>query len=111
MNAFNPFITDEEAVIYSAKGERFRDEADAWIEANPLAWDYMKHAAAMSASQHRRFGVKSLCEHVRWHMAAEGVTSFKLNNNNSAAFARRLIREVPECEPYIKTRSSALDAV
>lgn len=110
MSAYNPFITDDEAMAYSAKGERFRDEADAWIKANPEAWDYMKRSAKASADMGRRFGVKSLCEHVRWHMAAEGVTAFKLNNNHSAAFARRLIREVPECEPYVNTRSSAIDA-
>lgn len=92
-----------------AKGERFRDEADAWISANPVAWDYMVDAARISAANGRRFGIGALCEHVRWQMMADGTTDFKLNNNHRAAFARKLIEEVPECEPYITTRTSVTD--
>lgn len=101
---------NEEAVSAElAKGERFRDEADRWIEANPRAWEYMKAQAGASAVAGRRFGIGSLCEHVRWHMFARGVTGFKLNNNHRAAFARRLVKEVPECEPYINVRHSVVD--
>jgi len=100
---------EEIAMVSIAKGERFREEADAWIEANPRAWEYMKAQAEASSIAGRRFGIGSLCEHVRWHMFAKGVTGFKLNNNHRARFARRLIEEVPECEPYITTRASVLD--
>ena len=92
-----------------SKGERFREEADRWIEANPRAWEYMKVQAEASAIAGRRFSIGSLCEHVRWHMFARGVTGFKLNNNHRSTFARRLIEEVPECEPYITTRHSVVD--
>jgi len=103
------FVNEETMAAEVAKGDRFRHEADEWIAANPDAWAFMKQQAMTSAVYGRRFGVKSLCEHVRWHMLAEGNTAFKLNNNHSAAFARRLKEEVPACAPYLQTRSSVID--
>lgn len=94
----------------SAKAERFEHEADEWIAANPDAWEFMTEQARASARNRRRFGIGALCEVVRWQMRnVRGDGEFRLNNNHRAHFARRLIREVPECEPYIKTRHSVLD--
>lgn len=109
MAPFNPFVTDEFACAESAKGERFAREADEWIEANPQAWQYMVDSARMAAILGERFGIASLCEHVRWSMRAQGTTGFKLNNNHRAAFARRLLREVPECEGLLSVRNSVID--
>ena len=100
---------EQMALSDESKGDRFRAEADAWIDDNPEAWSYMLHMARLSAERHRRFGIGALCEHVRWEMLAKGVDSFKLNNNYRSHFARRLIKEVPECEPYIATRSAVVD--
>lgn len=92
------------------KGERFMEEARAWIDDNPRAWDYIVSQALLSASMHRRFGMKALCEHVRWHFSVvRGHSEFKLNNNYTAPFTRLLIAQHPEVEPYIATRSSAVD--
>ncbi len=101
---------EQMALVFETRGERFRREADEWIDANPDAWEFMVESARASARAGRRFGIGSLVEHVRWHMFAEGVDGFKCNNNFRAPFARRLIKEVPECEPYITTRSSMVDA-
>ena len=103
------FVPEEQMSVEIGKGERFKHDADKWIEANPEAWEFMKKSAQDSADSNRMFGVKSLCEHVRWHMYAEGHDGFKLNNNYSAAFARRLIEEVPDCAQYLRTRSSVMD--
>lgn len=100
---------EEDALMLQAKGDRFKEEADKWIEKNPGAWEYLTNSAVISANAGRRFGIGALCEHVRWHMFAQGDRNFKLNNNHRAAFARRLIREHPEVEPYISTRGSVLD--
>lgn len=101
---------EESVLADQAKGDRYRSEADAWIADNPDAWKYMTDQAVLSASNGRRFGIGALCEVVRWKMRnVEGRTGFKLNNNHRAAFARRLIREHPEVEPYITTRGSVLD--
>lgn len=98
--------------VYEAgysKGERFASLADEWVEANPAAWDFMTSRAVERAAGGRRFGIGELCEQVRWHMAAEGLGEFKVNNNHRAALARRLVREHPECRPFIRTRDSVVD--
>lgn len=104
--------TDAEvaAIADSAKGEKFLEEARAWIDDNPVGWDYIVKQALLSASMHRRFGMKALCEHVRWHMSVNvGDADFKLNNNYTAAFTRILCDEHPEVAPYVKTRHSVMD--
>lgn len=100
----------EKALVEQAKGDRFREEADRWIEDNPLAWKYLVDQALISARGHRRFGIGALCEVVRWEMSnVQGNAGFKLNNNHRAHFARRLIAEHPEVRPYITTRGSVCD--
>lgn len=104
--------TDPEtaAAVDSAKGERYMAEAREWIDANPEGWAYIVDQALLSASMHRRFGMKALCEHVRWHMSVNvGDADFKLNNNYTAAFTRILCDEHPEVAPYVKTRHSVMD--
>ena len=99
------------ALFDESKGDRFKAEADAWIEANPEAWGYLTAQASVSAMNHRKFGIGALCEVVRWEMRnVRGDAQFKLNNNHRAYFARRLIEEVPECEPYIEVRRSVVDS-
>ena len=101
---------EESLLADQAKGDRYREEADAWIADNPEAWDYMTDQALVSARNGRRFGIGALCEVVRWKMRnVEGRTGFKLNNSHRAAFARRLVKEHPEIAPYISMRSSVID--
>lgn len=92
------------------KGMRMLSDADAWIERNPTAWAYMTEQARRSAANHVRFGIGALAEVVRWHMRnVKGDKGFKLNNDYRSAFARRLVKENPEVEPYIEMRSSCVD--
>lgn len=93
-----------------SKAERFRREADEWIEANAEAWSYITEQATRSASMGRTFGMKALCEHVRWHMEVNRASAdFKINNNWTSAFTRRLVEEHPEVGPFVRTRHSVHD--
>lgn len=101
---------EQMALFDISKAERIRAEADEWVSDNPQAWEFMKASARESARNGIRFGIGALSEVVRWQMRnVRGDESFKLNNTHRAAFARRLIAEVPECKPYIETRSSVMD--
>ena len=97
------------ALFDFAKGDRFNAGADEWVRRNYEAWTWMRCQAVKYTEQRKRFGIGELCEQVRWHMQAEGVDGFKVNNNYRAALARRLIAEYPPCRPYIKTRDSVVD--
>lgn len=97
------------ALFDTAKGERFKAEADEWVRRNPDAWFFIRNEAVKRVAERKRFGIGELCEQVRWHMRANGDKDFKINNNHRAAFARRLVEEYPPCADYIKTRDSAVD--
>lgn len=111
MNRFYDGSDAEEiAIADSSKGERYRAEAEAWIKENPDAWGYIVEQALASARMHRMFGMKALCEYIRWHMQVnKGKSEFKLNNNHTSAFTRILTEQHPEVEPYVRTRSAAVD--
>lgn len=109
-------ISGEEAEIAAQedieKADRFRKEADEWIDANPDAWEFIVSEACKSASMGLMFSVKQLAEYVRWHFRVNrGRSEFKLNNNWTAAFARRLGEEHPELKQYMNLRHSVLDGV
>lgn len=92
------------------RGRYYMAKAKAWIERNPKAWSYISQQAVNCAKNNKRFGMKELCEHVRWHMKInEGDEEFKLCNTYTAYFARILISEHPEVEPYITTKKAAAD--
>lgn len=82
-----------------------RQQADAWIEANPEIYELFKRFARNAAAHRRRFGVKLLAERVRWEIAIESHgDDFKVNNNFTAYIARRLLEDIPEIGGLIETR-------
>ena len=99
-----------EQLSFFDKGDKVMRDAQLWIEKNPTAWTFMVATAQAKVKQGRRFGIKDLCEHVRWRMYADGLEDgFKLNNNISPALARLILREVPEAQPYLKIKKSVVD--
>lgn len=97
------------ALFDTAKADRYKEKADEWVKKNPDAWAFIRNEAVRRTYEQKRFGIGELCEQVRWHMRANGVDSFKVNNNIRAVLARRLIDEYPPCEPYIEVRGSCVD--
>ena len=97
------------SLLDTSKADSMKRKADEWVMKNPEAWMRIRCEAVNRTEQKRRFGIGELCEQVRWHMHAEGVDDFKVNNTHRAALARRLIAEYPPCRPYIETRSSVCD--
>ena len=100
---------EQMAMFDIAKADEMKRRADEWVRKNPDAWWRIRCEAVIRTEQGKRFGIGELCEQVRWHMHADGVDDFKVNNTHRAALARRLIAEYPPCKPYIETRSSVCD--
>lgn len=90
------------------KRDEYRKEADEWVRKNPDAWAYIREMAVEYTYQQRKFGMKDLCEEIRWRRRAQGDGKFKLNNNYTSSLADRLKEEYPPCRPYIETRRSPL---
>ena len=91
------------------KADRYKAAADEWVRSNPEAWAYIRNEAVKRTYARKRFGIGELVEEVRWHMKAQGVDDFKVNNTHRAYLARRLVAEYPQCEPYIEMRKSRAD--
>ena len=100
---------EQMALFDTAKADEMKRKADEWVRRNQKAWLYIRNEAVRRTEQGKKFGIGELCEQVRWHMHAQGIDDFKVNNTYRAPLARRLIAEYPPCRPYIETRSSVCD--
>lgn len=84
--------------------------AEEWIRLNPDLWSRFEAHCMSEAEHERRISIKWLIEDVRAHdyVNRDG-DPCKVNNNYAPIFARRLIAQHPELEPYIETRRSMYD--
>lgn len=74
---------------------------------NPHIYDLLRDMAIdMRRRGIRRYGMKGLFEVLRWRYAIQthGEEGFKLNNNFTAHYARKLMMENPELDGFFETR-------
>lgn len=73
---------------------------------NPHVYENFKTYARQVLSNGRiKFGAKAIIERLRWHYAFETRGDvFKLNNNYTAFYVRKLINERPEFNNIFATR-------
>lgn len=96
--------------IVPDKGGLFNLRAAEWVRSNPEAWRAMKMEARERAANARHFSIAELVEAVRYSPRhIERVDGFRFNNSYRAPLARMLVREVPECGPFIELRKSVCD--
>ena len=105
-----PLSFDVLKPIEDIKGLRgsIQDRFEAFHKANPHVYEYLKvRAISLAHRGIKRYGMKSLFELLRWDYAIQtGIeTSFKLNNNFTALYARKLMKEVPELKGFFETRT------
>lgn len=90
--------------------ENIWDGAEKWIKRNPDAWSYIDSTATKMGSEGRRISISKLVEDARSMGHINGSDDgFSTNNNFRSAFARKLVSEHPELDPYIERRKSKLD--
>jgi hypothetical protein len=82
----------------------------AFHEANPHVADALESLAAQWLSRHRKVGVKSLGESLRWTsgLQVEG-DPYRITNSYLSRYARLLIERHPEWADAIETRSLAAE--
>lgn len=63
-------------------------------------------AFELKARGFRRYGLKSLFERVRWHFQVDLDLGedWKINNNYSSRYARKLMAEFPELDGFFELR-------
>lgn len=89
---------------------QIRNKALEWINQNPDLWTKFKAYALHEADQKRRVSVQWILEDSRKHdYVNQNGDPCKINNSYSPVFARELLKECPEVEPYLEVRRSRFD--
>lgn len=81
---------------------------------NPEIYEYFKRFAFEKINAGaRKLGAKSVWERIRWETANaidKKGREYRLNNNFTAAYARKFMRDFPQHEGIFETRTAAIDA-
>lgn len=74
--------------------------------ANPHVYEALKTVALWCHQRGKRMGMKAIYERVRWEYSVHTVTDdpYRLNNNYTAFYARKLMDECPELAGFFETR-------
>lgn len=82
----------------------------AFHEANPHVADALETLAEQWLARHRKVGMKSLAEQVRWASGMQTTGEpWRINNSHVAFYARLLIDRRPEWADCIETRAAQAD--
>lgn len=73
---------------------------------NPAVWEmFQRFTFAVIRSGHRRFSADSILHRIRWETTVAAKNSrFKVNNNFSADYARKFMRQFPEHNHFFEIR-------
>ena len=91
------------------RAEEMDAQAEAFHKANPeVARLFMHFTKQMISRGFRNYSVSAVFERIRWETDqadTEGRSSFKVNNNYKAWYARRFMEAFPEHDGFFRTRS------
>lgn len=101
--ALPPFVT-------VPAGAPLQQRFEAFHTLNPKVYDALRGmAVSMRRRGMRRYSIKALWEVLRFQAIATHGDEFKLNNDYTALYARKLMAEVPELAGFFETRRSKAD--
>lgn len=83
-----------------------KEDFEIFHHENPNVFELFKRYATIAKGKgFTRFSAKAVFERLRWHMNFEtNGDTFKLNNNYTSLYARKLISEAPEFEDFFELR-------
>jgi hypothetical protein len=87
--------------------EEMRQQVIEFNREHPEIWRYFCwFTFGMIDKGFANYSVNAIFERIRWEIDAggNGVTSFKLNNNYRAFYARAFMRKYPEHDGFFRTR-------
>lgn len=87
--------------------ESLEERFAAFDRANPQVYRLLARLALQMASLQRRFGIKMLYERLRFEYALRvaGDDQYKLNNDYTSRYARKLLQEYPQLGRWMETRT------
>ncbi len=73
---------------------------------NPHIWALFIHYSSEAKKKgFKRYGAKSVFEVIRWHTPPNKGIPFKINNNFTADYARKMEKEFPDFEGFFEKRT------
>lgn len=75
-------------------------------QANPQVYvELVKLARHAMANGRTKYGMRALCEVLRWgRMTVESQDDWKLNNNHHSSYARLIMKQEPDLRGFFETR-------
>jgi len=72
---------------------------------NPAVWQmFNQFTFDVIRSGHRRFSADSILHRIRWETTVIATGHYKINNNFSADYARKFMREFPQYNGFFEMR-------
>ena len=96
----------------AAVPDRIQEQFERFDAEHPEVYKYFEQATRdLIASGRARVGAKDIWERLRWYTRAGGPaqTQYRLNNNYTARYVRKLIAAHPELAAKIETRRLRTD--
>lgn len=87
--------------------DEMREQVSRFHKENPEVWTlFVKFSREIKSRGFKNYSVNAIFERIRWEKDAggDGETSFKLNNNYRAFYARRFMRMYPQHDGFFRTR-------
>lgn len=88
-----------------------QSDFDRYDRENPGVYAaFMKFALEAFNSGRKHMGAKAIMERVRWQTMVDGKGDmFKINNNYTAFYVRKLLKDVPYMTGFFQRRTSIAD--
>ncbi len=88
--------------------EEMTSQVRAFHEKHPLVWDlFVQFTNELIAKGFNNYSSKAVFERIRWETDqadVDGKSTFKLNNNYTAFYARRFMWMYPQHKGFFRTR-------
>jgi|TARA_R100000482_G_C5045027_1_gene110084 hypothetical protein len=87
--------------------DEMREQCVNFHRSNPIVWQYFVRFTNMMIDRgYKNYSVNAIFERIRWEIDAggDGVSTFKLNNNYRAFYARAFMKRYPEHDGFFRTR-------
>lgn len=98
----------------STRKEQMRQKCVEFHKKHPEVWElFVKFTKQVIARGHSNYGVGAIFERIRWELdtvGGDGKSTFKLNNNFRAFYARRFHAMYPLHQGFFRTREQTSSA-
>ena len=84
----------------------------AYDKANPAIWKhFVQFTIEAKAKGFKNYSAKGIIELIRWHTAVDSGEKFKISNNYTPDYARKMMRLYPEFKGFFRLKKLRTERV